>query len=577
MSKTLSNQTVEWKALNWRKLEKRVFKLQKRIFRASNRGDVKAVRRLQKTLMRSWSGKCLAVRKVTQDNQGKRTAGIDGIKSLSPKARLTLVTQLKLTGKSKPTRRVWIDKPGKVEKRPLGIPTMYDRALQALVKLALEPEWEAKFEPNSYGFRPGRSAHDAIDAIFKGVKQKAKYVLDADIAQCFDRINHKALLNKLNTFPTLRHQIKSWLKSGVMDKGVFSGTKEGTPQGGVISPLLANIALHGFEEYITNLYETTMKPEKGLPNGHKRKVHPCLIRYADDFVILHESEEFVILLRQKADEWLKVMGLELKPSKTRVCHISEGFDFLGFNIRQYPAGAYRAATVARHGMKALNLGFTTLIKPTKEAIKRHLDKVGKVIDQHHNASQEALISRLNPVIRGWCNYYSIVASKKTFNKCTNLTYKKLLAWAKRRCTKTNVHNTVRKYWRIVGEDTWTFATSSEIALEKHQSTPIVRHTKVQGSRSPFDGDLVYWGKRMSSHPEVTARVAKLLVNQHGKCKHCELNFKYGDLWEVDHAVPTSRGGKNIQGNLQLLHRYCHDTKTATDRDVVQENWDNKPF
>ena len=360
MSKTLiKNQTVEWRALPWRKLEVRVFKLQKRIFKASSRGDVKAVRKLQKTLMKSWSGKCIAVRKVTQDNQGKRTAGVDGFKNLSPYARLVLVTQLKVTGKSKPTRRVWIDKPGKVEKRPLGIPTMFDRALQALSKLAIEPEWEAKFEENSLGFRPGRSAHDAIEAIFNSVSKKAKYVLDADIAQCFDRIDHNALLEKLNTFPILRKQIKAWLKSGVMDKGVFSGTDEGTPQGGVISPLLANIALHGFEDYITS-FKTKGTYKKGTSPiiGTKAQV----VRYADDFVILHESEEFVNLLRQKADEWLKVMGLELKPSKTRLCHTSEGFDFLGFNVRQYQTGAYRAAKSTNVGIVA-GTEMPTLMEP----------------------------------------------------------------------------------------------------------------------------------------------------------------------------------------------------------------------
>lgn len=575
MSKTLNNQTVEWRTLPWRKLEVRVFKLQKRIFKASSRGDVKAARRLQKTLMRSWSGKCLAVRKVSQDNQGKRTAGIDGIKSLSPHARLVLVTQLKMTGKSKPTRRVWIDKPGKAEKRPLGIPTMFDRALQALVKLALEPEWEAKFEGNSFGFRPGRSALDAREAIYSGIRQKSKYVLDADISQCFDRIDHNALLKKLNTFPSLRQQIKSWLKSGVMDEGVFSDTKEGTPQGGVISPLLANIALHGFEDFITG-YKT-----KGSGSGWKRNqilgTHAQIVRYADDFVILHESEEFINFLRQKADEWLKVMGLELKPSKTRICHTSEGFDFLGFNVRQYPAGAYRAATVARPGKEAQNLGFNTLIKPTKEAVKRHLDKIGQIIDKHHNAPQEALISRLNPVIRGWCNYYASTVSKETFSKCDFLTYQKLRAWAKSRCTKTNAHDTVSNYWRTVGEDNWTFATSGGTALVKHSSTPIVRHTKVQGARSPFDGDLVYWGKRMSSHPELPSRVTTLLKRQSGKCGLCELSFKYGDLWEVDHIVRTSRGGSDEYSNWQLLHRHCHDRKTATDGDVQLENWDDNPF
>ena len=199
---------LEWKEIPWKKLEKRIYKLQKRIYKASSRGDVKAVRRLQKTLMRSWAAKCLAVRRVSQDNQGKKTAGIDGVKSLTPVQRLKLVNKLKLSQKkAKPTRRVWIPKPGTEEKRPLGIPTMDDRAKQALAKLALEPEWEARFEPNSYGFRPGRSCQDAVEAIYTAINKKAKYVLDADIAKCFDRINHEALLEKVNTFPTLRRQI----------------------------------------------------------------------------------------------------------------------------------------------------------------------------------------------------------------------------------------------------------------------------------------------------------------------------------------------------------------------------------
>ncbi|WP_226594904.1 reverse transcriptase N-terminal domain-containing protein, partial [Microseira wollei] len=207
----------EWKNINWRKVERCVFKLQKRIFRASQRGNVKLVHKLQRLLQNSWYGKLLAVRRVTQDNQGKKTAGVDGIKSLAPKERITLISQLKLGNKSKPTRRVWIPKPGTEEKRPLGIPTMHEPALQALVKLAMEPEWEARFEPNSYGFRPGRSTHDAIEAIFTAIKQKSKFVLDADIAKCFDKINHEKLLAKLQTYPKLRRQIKTWLKSGVMD------------------------------------------------------------------------------------------------------------------------------------------------------------------------------------------------------------------------------------------------------------------------------------------------------------------------------------------------------------------------
>lgn len=279
MSKTQSQQLmVEWNSINWRKLERTVYKLQKRIYRASERGDVKAYRQLQKMLMKSWSARALAVRKVTQDNKGKRTAGVDGVKSLTPKQRLNLTGILKWGLKVSPTRRVWISKPGTEEKRPLGIPTINDRALQALVKLALEPEWEARFEPNSYGFRAGRSCQDAIEAIFIAIGQKPKYVLDADISKCFDRINQEALLEKLNTSPTIRRQIRAWLKAGVMDGKQLFSTSEGTPQGGTISPLLANIALHGMEERIKQYAETL----KGSKRDNRRNL--SLIRYADDFV-----------------------------------------------------------------------------------------------------------------------------------------------------------------------------------------------------------------------------------------------------------------------------------------------------
>ncbi len=222
-----------WDSIDWQQVDKYVYKLQTRIYAASRRGEIKKVRKLQKTLMNSWSCKVLAVRRVTQENRGKKTAGVDGEKSLSPAARMKLVGQLKLTGRSKPTRRVWIPKPGKDEKRPLGIPTIYDRALQGVVKAALEPEWEAKFEASSYGFRPGRACQDAIKHIKNAIQSKAKYVLDADIAKCFDRINHNTLLQRLNHRGKVRKQIKAWLKSGVIDKGVFTAISEGTPQGGV--------------------------------------------------------------------------------------------------------------------------------------------------------------------------------------------------------------------------------------------------------------------------------------------------------------------------------------------------------
>jgi RNA-directed DNA polymerase len=234
--------TYEWGQLPWRKLEVAVFKLQKRIYKASQAGEVRRVHRLQRLLLKSRAAKLLAVRRVTQDNRGKHTAGVDGIKSLTPKQRLAVAQQLDVLPTGKPARRIGIPKPSKDEQRPRSIPTLYDRARQALGKQALEPEWEAKFEPNSYGFRPGRSAHDAIGAIYTAINKQPKYVLDADIAKCFDRIDREALLRKTGTFPTLRRLIKRWLHAGIIDNGTYIETDRGTQQGSVLSPLLANIA-----------------------------------------------------------------------------------------------------------------------------------------------------------------------------------------------------------------------------------------------------------------------------------------------------------------------------------------------
>jgi len=452
----LATNTEGWKAINWRQAERYVFKLQKRIFAASRCGDVKKVRKLQKTLMRSWSNKILSVRRVTQDNQGKKTAGVDGVKSLSPAERLELARELKLTGRSKPTRRVWIPKPGSNEKRPLGIPVMYDRALQAVVKSALEPEWEAIFEPNSYGFRPGRSCHDAIRQIKVCIQHKAKFVLDADIDKCFARINHYELLQKLNIKGKVRRQVKSWLKSGVIDDGVFTATSEGTPQGGVISPLLANIALHGLEQRIEKEFPS-------YPNGALKKsisifgknlCKPSIIRYADDFVILCEEKAVVQRCQEIILEWLVGMGLELKPEKTRLTHtfkdeLSEdgkaGFDFLGHHIQQYPAGKHRSSLNLRREI----LGFNTLITPNKKSSKAHQEEIGRIIKKHRSSPQSALIRDLNPVIRGWTSFYTNSDAKTVgeLSKQDHLTYLKLRRWAKRRCGNINAGH--RLYWHSI--------------------------------------------------------------------------------------------------------------------------------
>jgi RNA-directed DNA polymerase len=457
---------------------------------------------------------------------------------------------------------VWIPKPDGT-KRGLGIPTIRDRAAQALVKLAMEPEWEAKFEPNSYGFRPGRSCHDAIEAIFLAIRYKPKYVLDADISKCFDKINHTKLLEKINTYPTLRKVIKQWLKAGVIDNNVFSKTEAVTPQSGVISPLLVNIALHGMETRIKEFASTW----KGQKTANKSSI--SLIRYANNFIILQKDLNRVLEALEIIEQWLAEIGLELKPSKTRITHTlnecegNPGFDFLGFTVRQFPQGNNHTGKNRRE-----KLGFKTIIKPSKEKVLTHLHTIKEVIRKHKATSQSVLISNLNPVIRGWVNYYSTVCSKEIFGLCSHITFKKLEKWGYKRHTnktKTWVNN---KYWLTVGNDNWTFGYKDKKGnlktLMKHSEKEIIRHTKVKDVRSPYDGDWVYWSTRIGKSCEVNNYTAILLKRQKGKCNHCGLNFKQGDLIETDHIIPKSKGGKDKLENRQLLHRHCHDVKTATD-------------
>jgi len=429
---------------------------------------------------------------------------------------------------------------------------MYDRALQTSVRLALEPEWEARFEPNSYGFRPGRSCQDAIDAIHKTICQKAKYVLETDIAKCFDRIDHTALLKKLNPTPSLRRQLKGWLKSGVIDEGKLYPTESGTMQGGTISPLLANVALHGLETAIV------------AGSSYKRS-RPNVIRYADDLVILHKDLGVIKQSQEVASEWLKEMGLELKPSKTHITHTlygkQPGFDFLGFHVRQYPMGKTRSGKNS-HGRL---LGFKTHIRPSKAAIQRHVEKLRDTIDTHKHSKQETLIKVLNPLIIGWSNYYSHVVSSATFNKVDHIVYSMLRGWAVHRHPNKRRHWIMSKYWRMADGKGWIFQPPNEgHQLRQHSQTRIQRHVKVQGTRSLYDGDWVYWSRRLGRHPEVSTRTARLMKRQQGKCRECGQYFMDGDKMEVDHIIPKAIGGSDTIYNLQLLHRHCHDMKTSGD-------------
>jgi RNA-directed DNA polymerase len=485
----------KWDEINCRKLEKIVFKLQKRIYQASKSVDWKRVKRLQKLLLSSNSAKLLAVRRVTQVNKGKGTAGIDGVKSLSPDQRRKLSNELNLGERSKPSRRVWIPKPGKSEERPLGIPTMSDRAKQALVKLALEPEWEAKFEPNSYGFRPARSCQDAIEAIHIAINKKNVYVLDADIKGCFDNIDHTALLKKLNTFPKLRRVIKGWLRSGVIEKNVFHETEAGTPQGGVISPLLANVALHGLE------YETRkavssdifryMKETRGVANHKDAQQKFGVIRYADDFIIIHESKEIIMKAKQFVERWLEQIGLKLSETKTRIVHtlksengIECGFDFLGFSIKQYHS-------------KIRDRKYVTHIKPSKDSQKKHKESVSEILKHKVSGSQKGIIDDINPVIRGWSNYYRSVVSGKVFNKMDHYVYEKLWKLTCKRHPSKGLRWIKQKYFRGYKGDTWRFSTPNGFRLLHHSEIHIKRHVKVRGTRTPYDGDLQYCSKRLN--------------------------------------------------------------------------------
>ncbi|CAD0232545.1 DNA polymerase [Planktothrix agardhii] len=558
--KTSLKTTEAWNTINWAKVQRKVFKLQKRIYQASLSGQNAKARKLQKLLVKSYYAKLLAVRRVTQDNQGKKTAGVDGVKSITPKQRLELVGNLNKYQKAKPLRRKWIPKPNG-EERPLGIPTIDDRVRQALVKSALEPQWEARFESESYGFRPGRSSHDAMSRIFHNIKQGEYYILDADISKCFDQINHDYLLSKTDCPSTMKAQIKQWLKAGVMDNGTFEATEAGTPQGGVISPLLANIALDGMIKRV----------EKCFPKGtNNNKNYAKIIRYADDFVVISPQLEVIQQCQIVIEEWLKPIGLELKPAKTRICHtlreievngekIKPGFDFLGWNFRQYPVGKHHSS---KTGHKKI-LGFTTLIKPSKKAIKAHADKVKEVIKTHKTAPQYALIKRLNPIIRGWCNYHSKVVSKETFSSMDYINWQRLRAWTVSRCGKAN-YGKLKNYFRKNGNKAWSFETKDGYKLLTHAETPITRHVTVRPEASPYDGNWTYWSTRKGTSFDVPKRVATLLKKQKGKCNFCGQYFTPEDIAEIDHIIPMSLGGKDEYKNLQLLHRHCHDIKSSTD-------------
>lgn len=544
----------EWNAINWARVERKVFKLQKRIYQATKNGETRKAKSLSRILSKSYYGKLWAVRKVSQDNQGRKTPGVDGIKLLTPKQRLELADELCLGTKADPVRRIWIPKPGKEEKRPLGIPTMRDRALQALGKLALEPVWEARFEGTSYGFRPGRCAQDAIGRIFSNINKTAKWVLDADISKCFDRIDHKALLAKIDTFRALKWQIKQWLEAGVMEDRKFVETKAGTPQGGVISPLLMNIALDGMIRDVCGSF--------------KKKDAPTVVRYADDFVVLHKDPKIILKSKQLISEWLAQIGLELSEAKTEIRHTRDGddpgFDFLGFNIRQWKKGKHHSGRYGKTGK--LLIGHKTYISPSKKAKINHRKSLKKVVEDHKSVGTDVLVTELNSVISGWRNYYSIVSNKADLWEEDNQLYSILRGYANRRRGRKSLNKSLKKLFTQKEGRNWVFWSGDKNPkyLLKHGDTETKIHRVVRPDASIYDGNWPYWSERRAKHPETPKRVTTLLKRHKGRCAHCGNYIRPEDIVEVDHIKPRSEGGNDSYKNLQLLHRHCHDVKTAND-------------
>jgi RNA-directed DNA polymerase len=415
---------------------------------------------------------------VESHNSGKKTAGVDRVKSLSSLQRKELVGELmklaQMSFKSyraKPIRRVWISKKnGKL--RPLGIPTIKDRVVQGVVKTAIEPSFEATFETNSYGFRPVHSTHDAIEDIFKCLNKKKKWVLDADIKGCFDNIDHNHLIRLIDG-KVAKSTVKQWLKAGVMENQEWKTSDIGTPQGGIISPLLANIALDGMEKQVYDELRLKYNSHE-IRNGKFR-----IVRYADDFVVMHENKRVIEDSKLIIAKWLKTRNLELSEEKTKIVHSTEGFDFLGFNVRHYDniTTGYEARNFAN------KQGFKLLIKPSKKSIKSHSDKIKELLRQVRAASQKEVIKRLNPIVKGWANYFRGSVASETFLGLDNLMWQKLWSWSKRRHPTKGKRWIAGKYFHTIGKRKWCFATKKDgeidQVLNKYSDTKIKRHVKVQ--------------------------------------------------------------------------------------------------
>lgn len=540
---------TDWQRVNWRKANRIVRNLRQRIFRATTRGDYRKVRSLQKLMLRCYSNLLLSVRRVTQFNAGKNTPGMDKVVVKTPTARGSLVDELSnyQPWKVQPVRRVYIPK-ANGQQRPLGIATIRDRCLQTVVKNALEPEWEALFEGTSYGFRPGRSCQDAVVRIynFARANSRRKWVIDADIKAAFDSINHNFLLRSLEAFPA-RALIRQWLKAGYVEYGRQYDTDAGVPQGGPISPLLANIALHGMEEALGIKYDRQGYSKS--PRG--------IVRYADDFTVFCESREDAQNCISLLTEWLRERGLSLSMEKTWIVHLTEGFDFLGFHVQHYPTPHTRT-------------GWTLLITPSRKSVQRLRETLRCEWLKLKGHNIRAVIQQLNPKIRGWANYFRIACASKVFNKLDKWMFHRQVRWSKYSHPKKPWKWRNAKYWgrfNLDRLDNWVFGDKQTGAyLWKFSWFSIKRHVLVKGKASPDDPSLrEYWEQREKAKASTLVPSSqKIAQKQAHLCPHCGESLYNGELIHRHHKKPKSQGGKDTYSNLLLVHLYCHQQIHSTE-------------
>ena len=562
----------EWDALPWSRIRLTVQQLQNRIYTVSTQGDTQTVRRLQAHMLRDKYCKLVSVRRVTTDNRGRRTPGVDGLVYLQGDEKLALAQRLNLRDVNpKPLRRVYIPKPGKQEQRPLGIPTIEDRAYQALVKLLIEPEWEAKFEANSYGFRPGRSCHDACKAVKYALQNKLDvWVLDADIKGCFDNLDHQWILERLKGVNSKVYQaIRGWLRAGILEGSQLHPTATGTPQGGVISPLLANIALWGLEwEVHWELMERRAKGEGGLPRGRdfaswrytcdlKRKTPmqaPVVrfIRYADDFVVVCKDESLIRDVQTIIQTRLAIRGLRLHEQKTRLVNVGAGesFNFLGFTFQRW--------RTQRYGKGYKTIYYTDRQEVT--AFSRRLRQEIKTIGLFKYSTQgelERKAERIQAMLYGWLHYHKWAPEASiSFSKMKMLLAPMLFRKYKRiHRGNASWRDFLNKYQREItrcgkSKHVWQFG---RIIIEVHEISSDGVWKKVQGARSPYDGDTDYWGRR---NVLLTGNAKQRLYDQQsGLCPLCDIALTAEERWELHHKDRDRRNNK--LSNLALLHRSCH--------------------